>query len=1123
MAAYGFDEGSGTTVTDASGNGNNGTITNATWAASGKYGKALQFNGTNALVTIPDAASLHLSSGMTLEAWVNPSTVNANWRDVIYKGNDNFYLEATSSNSSRPDAGLIAGGSYADAFGTAALPANTWSYLTETYDGSTLRLYVNGTQVASTAHTGSIATSTNPLQIGGDSLYGQYFAGLIDEVRVYNVALTATQIQTDETTPVNPSGPPSQPGTLTATAVSSGEVDLSWGASSGSVSGYLVERCQGAGCSNFTQIAAPAGTGTSYKDTSVSANNSYSYRVRATDAAGDLSPYSNTASATTTPPSQPGTLTASAVSSGEVDLSWGASSGSVSGYLVERCQGAGCSNFTQIAAPAGTGTSYKDTSVSANNSYSYRVRATDAGGDLSPYSNTASATTPAGPSGLVAAYGFDEGSGTTVTDASGNGNNGTIANATWAASGKYGKALQFNGTNALVTIPDAASLHLSSGMTLEAWVNPSTVNANWRDVIYKGNDNFYLEATSSNSSRPDAGLIAGGSYADAFGTAALPANTWSYLTETYDGSTLRLYVNGTQVASTAHTGSIATSTNPLQIGGDSLYGQYFAGLIDEVRVYNVALTATQIQTDETTPVNPSGPPSQPGTLTATAVSSGEVDLSWGASSGSVSGYLVERCQGAGCTNFTQIAAPAGTGTSYKDTSVSANNSYSYRVRATDAAGDLSPYSNTASATTTPPSQPGTLTATAVSSGEVDLSWGASSGSVSGYLVERCQGAGCSNFTQIAAPAGTGTSYKDTSVSANNSYSYRVRATDAGGDLSPYSNTASATTPAGPSGLVAAYGFDEGSGTTVTDASGNGNNGTITNATWAASGKYGKALQFNGTNALVTIPDAASLHLSSGMTLEAWVNPSTVNANWRDVIYKGNDNFYLEATSSNSSRPDAGLIAGGSYADAFGTAALPANTWSYLTETYDGSTLRLYVNGTQVASTAHTGSIATSTNPLQIGGDSLYGQYFAGLIDEVRVYNVALTATQIQTDEGNSDRRPDGSRNIDRHRGLNGRGRPLLGRLHRQQAGVTGYQVERCQGSNCTNFTQIAAPRHRHQLQGHQRQRQQQLQLPRPRGGLGWQPRPILERRYGDDRLGDHTGYGGTHLHTNGAVRRSRPW
>src|SRR5262249_56682519 len=94
------------------------------------------------------------------------------------------------------------GGSDAEAFGTAALAVNTWSFLTETYDGSTLRLYVNGTQVASTAHTGAIATSTNPLQIGGDSIYGQNFAGLIDNVRIYNVALTAAQIQADQATAV---------------------------------------------------------------------------------------------------------------------------------------------------------------------------------------------------------------------------------------------------------------------------------------------------------------------------------------------------------------------------------------------------------------------------------------------------------------------------------------------------------------------------------------------------------------------------------------------------------------------------------------------------------------------------------------------------------------------------------------------------------------------------------------------------------------------------------------------------------------------------------------------------------------------------------------------------------
>jgi len=208
---------------------------------------------------------------------------------------------------------------------------------------------------------------------------------------------------------------------------------------------------------------------------------------------------------------------------------------------------------------------------------------------------------------LVAAYGFDEGSGTVVNDASGNGNNGTISGARWTTSGKYGNALTFNGTSALVTINNAASLQLTSGMTLEAWVYPSSVSSVWEDVIYKANDNYFLEGTSPNSSRPAAGGILGGFYLEVYGPTALTANTWAHLAATYDGATIRLYVNGAQVASRAQTGAIATSTNPLQIGGDSLYGGYFAGRIDEVRIYNRALSVAEIQSDMNTAVTP--PPS----------------------------------------------------------------------------------------------------------------------------------------------------------------------------------------------------------------------------------------------------------------------------------------------------------------------------------------------------------------------------------------------------------------------------------------------------------------------------------------------------------------------------------
>jgi hypothetical protein len=85
---------------------------------------------------------------------------------------------------------------------TGALPLNAWSHIALTYDGTTLRLYVNGVQVRSKAQTGSASVSTGMLRIGGNSVWGEYFAGLIDEVRIYNRVLGVAEIQTDMNTPV---------------------------------------------------------------------------------------------------------------------------------------------------------------------------------------------------------------------------------------------------------------------------------------------------------------------------------------------------------------------------------------------------------------------------------------------------------------------------------------------------------------------------------------------------------------------------------------------------------------------------------------------------------------------------------------------------------------------------------------------------------------------------------------------------------------------------------------------------------------------------------------------------------------------------------------------------------
>ena len=149
---------------------------------------------------------------------------------------------------------------------------------------------------------------------------------------------------------------------------------------------------------------------------------------------------------------------------------------------------------------------------------------------------------------------------------------------------------------------------------------------------------------------------------------------------------------------------------------------------------------------------------------------------------------------------------------------------------------------------------------------MNLSWTAATDNVgvTGYRVERCQGAGCTNFTEVATP--TATTYSDTGRSASTTYRYRVRAADAAGNLGGYSAVADATTSAAPStpaGLVGAWAFSEGFGSTTADASGNGNVGTITNATWSTQGRYGNALSFNGTSSVVRVPSAASLNLTTG--------------------------------------------------------------------------------------------------------------------------------------------------------------------------------------------------------------------------------------------------------------------
>jgi len=313
IGAYPFEEGSGTTTADLSGLRNTGTLNGPTWTTAGQFGKALVFDGTSAFVDLGNPGTLQLTGSMTVSAWIKSAGFPFDDAAIVSKRDAaalGYQLDTNIDIGPRNISFSVtnAQGARVFRYGATTLQLNQWYYVTGVYDAQaqTLDVYLNG--VPDNSMLMGLVTSTQQnspqnVNIGRrPGAPGYEFDGTIDEVRLYNRALTQDEIQADMNAGVaggTDTTPPTAPSALNAAAESTSQINLTWTASSDNVvvAGYRVERCQGAGCSNFAQIATP--TATSFNDTGLAATTSYSYRVRAADAAGNLSGYSNVASATT--------------------------------------------------------------------------------------------------------------------------------------------------------------------------------------------------------------------------------------------------------------------------------------------------------------------------------------------------------------------------------------------------------------------------------------------------------------------------------------------------------------------------------------------------------------------------------------------------------------------------------------------------------------------------------------------------------------------------------------------------------------------------------------------------------------------------------------------------------
>lgn len=364
--------------------------------------------------------------------------------------------------------------------------------------------------------------------------------------------------------------------------------------------------------------------------------------------------------------------------------------------------------------------------------------------------------------GPVAAYGLNETSGTTAADASGSGLAGTLKGASWTAAGRHAGALSFNGSTSYVDLGNPSALQLTGSMTVSAWVYPTAHPGDDGQIVAKSDGGGWQFKTS-----PDTGVrtfgfgVTGPSgFVQRYSQSVYSLYTWYHVTGVFNASarTLDIYINGV-LNNGVLNGSVpsaqANSSVNVNIGRRT-GGYLFAGTIDEVRIYNRALTAAQIQADMNTPIgNPVLPPSSACDLNSDQTVNGtDVQLAIDMSLERVS-PCTANIVGPGVCNVVVVQ------------------------RVINAMND---------------GQQNCLVGTSPVPHSVTLSWVASTSlNVVGYNIYRGTTRG-GPYSLLTTTRVTGTTYRDTAVQAGQTLYYVATAVDSNSLESVYSNEATALVP-----------------------------------------------------------------------------------------------------------------------------------------------------------------------------------------------------------------------------------------------------------------------------------------------------------------------------------------
>ena len=693
--------------------------------------------------------------------------------------------------------------------------------------------------------------------------------------------------------------------------------------------------------------------------------------------------------------------------------------------------------------------------------------------------------------GLVGYWSFNEGTSTIANDYSGNGTTGTLtttgSNLPQWVPGKFGSALSFDGSSNYVNVPNGFTL--SSGYTWCAWMEspnaPTTTSGLSLPISNKAawgfnwnyNNSSYVQAVWHDTSS---------GYAYAQLTTPLQANTWYFICGSWDGSNdLDAYLNGTLQTTTTGVTSAEPPGGPFEIGAYSSGSNYFNGTIDDVRIYDRALSATEVAGLYQNGLAKINVSQSPGTLSQGLVgwwTMDGADTVWSSPTAGVE-YDSSGSDDTGTLNGMTRSGSPTVGKIGQALSFNGSTQYVSVPRSSS----LEPTSVTVTAWVKVAGHLGHAQAVLLKTYQNDstppwVSYGLGYDRNGDYKFEmdvgntsdaiyytQSNGALTPNEWEFIAgtydePSGTVSLYLNGKYDSGGTFtgpllydttsSGGLYLSSDGGATPPYAdgdiddvrvynralsaseiqqlytlgagthvNTSSANLQRGSSlsqGLVGYWTFDGPtiSGTTVDDLSGQGNNGTNNGAT-PTIGKIGQALSFNGSSSYVDIPNASSLE-PTAVTVSAWVDPSsnvplaTCGGNStaeiqyilfkRNTLTSGFEGYFLDAYPSGSQIfYGFGLTSSGGVSDEVDSSPYNINQWHHLVGVFQQPNLSFYIDGVLVNTVTHNYPVDYGTHDVFIdrsgecggAGYANWDGYFGGKIDDVRIYNRALSASEVQ--------------------------------------------------------------------------------------------------------------------------------